>query len=173
MREINRAHAQGLNLYCNRRCSGFGRRKPKKSKAQSKLEKRLYDQQYLRLNREMLKAKKHAHHLATYDPEKERVKRKARMPQHVEYCRRPEYRRWKSDYDKRYRARKFYGPFAEAAMLTNDLNREIKERMTNHEIRWENRTTNKSQFRARQAKEEERSRPRHRNRRRDHSTAHG
>lgn len=171
--DINRARAQGMNLYCDRRCAGLGRRAAPKTIAQRKMEKRLYDQAYRRRHRAMLKAKKRAYHLATYDPETERVKRKRRIPLHVEYCRRPEYKRWKSQYDRNYRAKKLFGPFAEAALLTVDLNREIKGRMANHEIRWENQTANKSQFRARTAKEEERSRPRHRDRRRDHSPPDG
>lgn len=168
---VNRSRAQDNNLYCGRHCSGLGRRKPKKSKAQRVLEKKLYDQEYRRRNIEALKAKKRARHLATYDPEKERVKRKARMPRHVEYCRRPEYKRWKSGYDKKYRAEKFFGPFAEAAMLTIDLNRAIKERATDYEIRQQNDTLNKIQRRRREAKEGERSRPRNRWRRDRHSAA--
>lgn len=161
---VNRSRAQGLKLYCGRRCSGLGRRKPKKPKAQRKLEKRLYDQERRIIKRDEIKAKKRAYNLANYDPEKERVKRKARMPRHVEYCRRPEYKRWKREYDRRYRASD-YGPFAEAYLLTVDLNREIKGRMTTHEIKWQNETSNKAQFRRRADKEKGRSRPRSRERR--------
>lgn len=170
--EVNRARAAGANLYCNRVCSGLGRRQPPKTEAQRKLEKKLYDHEYRLRNLEERKAQKRAYHLATYDPEKERVKRKAKMPRHVEYCRQPEYKRWKSKYDRQYRAKKEFGPFAEAAMLAVDLNREIKGRMSNHEIREQNGTANKTQRRAREAGEKERSRPRNRYRRRDHSTAH-
>lgn len=170
--EVNRARAAGCNLYCDRVCSGLGRRKPPKSEAQRKLEKKLYDEEYRMRNFAERKVQKHAYHLATYDPEKERVKRKAKMPRHVEYCRQPEYKRWKSQYDRRYRAKKDFGPFAEAAMLAIELNREIKGRMSNHEIRQQNGTSNKSQLRARKAGEKQRSRPRYRDRRRDHSAAH-
>jgi hypothetical protein len=169
--EVNRALKSGRNLYCGRECSGLGRRDGKTAE-QRKLEKKLYDREYRLRDIEARKAKKRAYHLATYDPDKARVKRKAKMPQHVEYCRQPEYRRWKSGYDRKYRSKKFYGPFAEAAMLAIDLNREIKGRMSNHEIRQQNGTANKSQLRARKAGEKERSRPRNRYRRRDHSTAH-
>lgn len=146
---VNRSRAQGLNLYCGRKCSGLGRRSEPKSKAQRKLAKRLYDQEYRRINRAMLKAKKRAYHVATYDPDKERVKRKARMPRHVEYCRRPEYKRWKSQYDRQYRARE-YGPFAEASLLVIDLNREIRTRFSSHEEKYEqNGTLNKARTRRR------------------------
>jgi hypothetical protein len=123
-------------------------------------EKRLYDADYRRKNLRRIKAKQRAYHKRTYDPAKAAVERKRRMPWHVEYCRRPEYKAWKSKYDRRHRATKVYGPFAEAAMLTNDLDREIKQRMTTHDIKWENKTANKAQFRRRGATEKERSRPR-------------
>lgn len=171
--EVNRARAQGLRLFCDRRCAGLGRRKPRKPTAERKLEKRLYDIAYRAKNRETLKAKKHARHKRTYDPVKAAKVRKARLPYHVQYCRRPEYKRWKSGYDRRHRAKKFYGAFAEVAMLTCDLNREIKGRMTNHEIKWQNRTSNKTQFRRRADKAKERTRPRFRDRRRDHPAAVG
>lgn len=135
-------------------------------------EKRLYDAEYRRKNRAMLKAKKAAYHLATYDPDAARIKRKKRAASHAEYCRQPSYKLWKREYDRRLRARE-YGPFADAYQLTIDLNREIKSRNTNYEIRQQNETFGKSQKREREAKEKQRSRPRHRNRRRDNQAAHG
>ena len=165
--EINRARVAGLRLFCDRECAALGRRKHK-TKAQKVEEKRIYDMQYRARDPGARKAQKAAYHKRTYDPVKAAIVRKRRMPAHVEYCRRPEYKRWKQAYDHQYRAKKDYGPFAEVAMLTADLNREIKGRMTNHDIKWQNKTSNKSQFRAREAKEEERSRPRQRDRRRDH-----
>lgn len=170
--EITRARNAGLHLYCGRRCSGLGRRKHI-PRSVLRLKKKLYDAEYRKKNLALLKAKKHAHHLRTYDPIKAAIERKKKMPRHVEYCRRPEYKRWKSKYDRRYRAVRNYGPFAEVAMLTTDLNREIKGRMTTYDIKRQNDTTNKVQFRRRGAKEKERSRPRTRDRRRDHSAAHG
>jgi len=55
---VNRAKRVGANIYCNRVCSGLGRRKGK-TKAQKIEEKRLYDAQYRGKNRSMLKEKKH------------------------------------------------------------------------------------------------------------------
>jgi hypothetical protein len=164
--EVNRARKVGLRLYCGRRCSGLGRRKhiPKSALV---YRKKLYDQEYRAKNLETIKAKKRDYNARTYDPEKARIERKAKMPRHIEYCRRPEYKRWKSEYDRKRRDAAF-GPFAEAARLCIDLNREIKGRMTTHEIKWQNRTTNKAQFRRRAAKEGERARPRHRDRRDNH-----
>lgn len=153
---VNRARERGLNLYCNRRCSSLGRRQGK-TKAQRIEEKRLYDMEYRSKNREMLKAKKRAHYLKTFDPAKAAEYRKKRMPYHVEYCRRPEYRAKKQVYDRKRRAAE-YGEFAEAFQLTIDLNREIKERTTRHEVKYQNGGTNKAQRRKRQAEAQERGR---------------
>lgn len=165
---INRSRAAGLNLYCDRECSDL-RRRNGKSKAQKRSEKRLYDIEYRAKNFAMLKVKKHEHFKRTYDPEKARIERKKRSKAHVEYCRRPEYRKWKQTYDRKHLAKKVYGPFAEAAMLVADLNKEIKVRMTNAEIKWKNGSANKAQFRRRDAKEETRIRKRHRERRPGHT----
>lgn len=167
---VNRAHARGLNLYCGLKCSALGRR-CNKTKAQKVEEKRLYDAKYRERNIAMLKAKKADYFKRTYDPEKAAIYRKSRMPIHVKYCQRPEYKLLKRRYDRQHKAEKDYGPFAEVAMLASDLNREIKGMMSNHEIKWQNKTSNKSQFRAREAKEEERSRPRNRHRSRAHKAA--
>lgn len=153
---VKRARERGLNLYCDRRCSGLGRRQGK-TKAQQVAEKAAYDAAYRAKNGAMLKQKKAARHKATYDPAKAAVERKKRMPLHVEYCRRPEYRAWKKEYDRRHRAEEF-GDFAEAYMLTLDLNREIKGRVSSHEVKYQNGGTNKAQRRKRQGEQEERGR---------------
>jgi len=146
---VNRARKAGLNLYCNRRCSGFGRRTGK-TQAQKREEKRLYDIEYQAKNREKRLAQKREYHKRTYDPVEAAKARKKRMPYHVEYCRRPDYKAWKREYDRRYRAAEF-GEFAEAYMLTIDLNREIKGRITNAQVKYQNGCTNKSQRREREA----------------------
>ncbi len=168
---VNRARRCGLPIYCGRRCMGLARRKHK-TKAQRIEEKRLYDQEYRRINLAKLTAKKAAYHQRTYDPAKARIERKKRAKAHAEYCRRPEYKAYKRKYDRQYRARE-YGAFAEAFMLAVDLNREIKKRMTNHEIKWQNKTANKTQFRRRADGKADRSRPRIRGRRRDHPPIFG
>jgi hypothetical protein len=146
---VQRARAQELRLFCDRRCSGLGRRKGK-TKAELIAEKKAYDAEYRAKNRAMLKAKKHEYFQRTYDPEKAAEYRKGRMPLHVEYCRQPEYKKWKREYDRRLRAKE-YGPFAEVYILSLDLNREIKGRKTNEQIKYENGCTNKSQRREREA----------------------
>jgi hypothetical protein len=146
---VNRARARGLKLYCNRHCSALGRRQGK-TVAQKREEKRLYDVQYRANNLPTLKEKKRAYHQRTYDPVEAAKVRKNRMPYHVEYCRQPWYRAWKSDYDRRRRAGEF-GAFADAYTLTIELNREIKRRHDHEEIKYQNGCANKAQGREREA----------------------
>lgn len=131
-------------------------------------EKRIYDMEYRAKNAEKLKQRHHEYHVRTYDPVKAAIIRKKNMPRHVEYCRRPEYRAYKSQYDKVYRSEKLYGPFAGAFLLLQDLKSEINERMTRDEINQANDTYNKRQFRTRKAGQATRHQTRPRNRRRDH-----
>jgi hypothetical protein len=149
-REINRAKKNGLNLYCNRTCSGLARRlKNPKSEQERKEEKRLYDARYRKDKSGEIKAKKQEYFKRTYDPVKAAEERKKRMPKHVEYCRRPDYRMWKREYDKRYRANKFFGDYAEAALLLQDIEREISQQASRYEIYRVNGTLNKAQTRKR------------------------
>lgn len=158
---VNRARQRGMRLFCGRKCGGLGRRKPPVPKSVRRLLKAIYDTEYRKKNRALLKAKKAAYFQRTYDPAAARIERKKRAAAHAEYCRRPEYRRWKQSYDRKHLAKKNYGPFAEAALLTMDLNRTIKEQMNGHEIRQANGTCNKTQER-RRAGGSERGRPRNR-----------
>jgi hypothetical protein len=149
--QVNRARKIGAALYCDRRCASKAKRIPR-TKAERIDAKRLYDMAYRAKNRAMLKAKKRAYFQRTYDPVKAARERKKRMHLHVEYCRQPRYKAWKRKYDLKYRASE-YGPFAEAYVLAINLNREIKARMSNYEIRLQNETLNKRQARARSAAE--------------------
>lgn len=147
---VNRSRKAGLYLYCDRTCSGLGRRRPEEvTPAELKALKADYDREYRAKNRERLRAEKAARHLLTYDPEKARVERKAKMHRHVEYCRQPAYRTKKRTYDKQYRAQKQFGPFAEASLLLSDLEAEINTRATRYEIYQQNGTLNKRQQRKR------------------------
>ena len=133
--EVNRARRRGLPLYCDKTCSGLARRK-ERTDAEKREAKRLYDMAYRAENLAMLKAKKAEHFRQTYDPAKARVERKKRAAIHAEYCRRPQYREWKRDYDRRYRAEKEYGEFAECFLLILDIRSECLSRMSDYEIRY-------------------------------------
>lgn len=145
---INRALRIGAPIYCDRVCSGLGRRHHK-TKEQKVSEKRQYDMEYRRKNRKLLKTKKRAYFQATYDPVKAAKVRKARMPLHVAYCRQPAYVRWKRRYDASYRAQRMFGPFAESFLLLKRLERVVASRATKYEIGLANGTINKAQLRRR------------------------
>lgn len=172
--EVNRGKRAGLPLYCDRRCAGLARRSGKTA-AQLKEEKRLYDIDYREKNAERLKDQKREYFHRIYDPVAAAEHRKTRMPAHVEYCRRPEYKRWKKGYDRSYRANRTYGDFAEAAMTLMDLTTEIKQRSTRYENDQQNGKLCKTQKRRRTNAEEPergRGRKRDRDRRSSHSAVH-
>jgi hypothetical protein len=140
---VNRARRNGALLYCGRECFGLARRSGK-PREQIVAEKSAYDR--ARLNgplRKHILAAKAAYFRRTYDPVKAAEYRHARMPYHVEYCRQPEYRAKKSEYDKKHRAEKEFGDFAGAAMLLREIEGEIASRMTKYEIYSANGTLNK------------------------------
>lgn len=136
----------GPNAYCDRKCSAFGRRKGK-TKAQFRTEKKAYDVAYRAKHLRRIKRRKKAYFKRTYDPVKAAIKRKARMPKHVEYCRQPEYRKKKLIYDIGYRAKKEFGSFDESALIVELIQFEVDKRMTNYQIRLQQGTLNKMQNR--------------------------
>lgn len=147
---VNRSRRKGDRLYCGRVCSGLGRRlQNPPTEVERSAAKAAYDAEYRAKNRASLKAKKSAWFQQTYDPDAAREYRKARMPLHVEYCRQPEYRAWKREYDRQYRARE-YGDYAEAFLLLQDVQTEVLSRATRYEIDLANGKLCKSQKRRRQ-----------------------
>lgn len=150
IKAINRAVRLGLPLFCNRECFGLAhRRKVIPTKAELVERKRLYDIEYRAKNKDLLKAKKAAAFLRTYDPVKAAIKRKQTMPRHIEYCRQPKYKAYKREYDKKLRAMDF-GNFWESHLLLIDLMNEVRQRTTRYDIRVLNGTLNKHQERKRE-----------------------
>lgn len=145
---INRALRSGRPIYCGRKCAGLARRKLIQPN-EKKEAKRLYDAQRRQALREEIRAKKREYHKRTYDPAKAAIERKARMPSHVAYCRRPEYRAYKSSYDLQRRARIEFGEFAESALLLRCVESDIDSRATRQERMQINGTYNKAQTRKR------------------------
>ena len=96
-----------------------------KTKKQKVAEKREYDMEYRRKNRQLLKVKKQMYFEKTYDPVKAAEERKLKMSRHVEYCRRPEYKAWKREYDQIYRVKQNYGVFWESFIVLTDIEREV------------------------------------------------
>jgi hypothetical protein len=152
---VNRSEARGLSLYCDRKCSGLGRRTGKTSE-QRKADKAEYDRQLRAVRGEELAAKRRAARLKLLaeNPalvrQREKVNRDANRDRHAEYCRTPEYRKWKAEYDRKHLARKQYGPFAEAALTLRALEEEISGRASRTEIYAANGTLNKTQRRKRE-----------------------
>lgn len=147
---IGRARRSGLPMYCDKACAGVARRLAvPRSAAELKEAKRLYDADRRERLADRLKAEKAAHHKRTYDPAAARIVRAARMPYHVEYCRRPEYRARKADYDREHLAKQQFGPFWEAAIITRELEAEVATRIGRVEISRQNGTLNKKQSRRR------------------------
>lgn len=139
----------GLRVFCSRNCAYISRRTDNRTEEQRKADKREYDREYRAKNREKKKAYAKAYFQRTYDPVKAAIERKARMPQHVEYCRQPEYRAKKKVYDRQYRAERMYGAFAEAFLTLLAIDEEIISRTTRYDIRGANGTRNKTQERKR------------------------
>lgn len=135
---LNRARKLGMAVYCDRKCAGLGRRSDTRTPEQKLADKAEYDRRYRERTREKKKAQARAYHLRTYDPVKAAAERKAKMPRHIEYCRRPEYRAWKREYDRKHRAQKDYGSLWETHLILLDLEGEIDDRADRYEIYQEN-----------------------------------
>lgn len=146
---LNRAVEIGRPVYCDKVCAGKGRRGGL-SDADKKERKRLYDIEYRGKDPEARKVSKAAYFKATYDPAKAAIERKKRMPQHVEYCRSPEYKAYKKKYDEEYRARKEYGEFWQCFLIVASIGQEVSERASSLEIASQNGTLNKCQTRRRE-----------------------
>jgi hypothetical protein len=132
---INRYLKIGAPLYCCKACAGLARRLVNPpSEEERKAAKAAYDRAYRTRDPEKRKAERAAYYQRTRDPVKEAALRKERMPKHVEYCRRPEYKAWKSDYDRQLRDRE-YAEFAETYRLLLDLEKEIRSQATAYERR--------------------------------------
>ena len=131
----------GAPLYCGRACAGLARRRNQAEKIAAKA---AYDKERRAKLRDRIKAEKAAYYQRTKDPIKEAAQRKARMHLHVAYCQRPEYRAWKSEYDRQYRAHRQFGEYAEAFMLLLDIENEVASQASRYEIYKANGTLNKS-----------------------------
>jgi len=153
---INRALSKNAPLYCGRVCSGLARRKPEKLTGEAF---RIAKAEYDRLRRaklgEVLREKKRNAYYAAIERDEDLVRQKQKayrekiMPRHIEYCRKPEYKAKKRQYDRQLRAQA-YGPFADAYLLLQDIQGEISTRATRQEIYEQNGTVNKTLKRKRE-----------------------
>lgn len=147
--DVNRAMRADKPLYCNRTCAGIARQVFRTNSEKTKA-KQLYDIGRRERDRDKLKAQKAAHYRSIREERKVRDKayREDNMKRHVEYCRRPEYVKYKREYDRQYRARE-YGDYAEAFILLQDLDKEINSRISDYDTRTLNGTLGKRQQRKR------------------------
>lgn len=117
-------------MYCNKRCSGLGRRTDTRSETEKKADKAAYDRTYRAVNRSKLKRMRAAYFQRTYDPDAARAGRKKHMRRHVEYCRRyyadPKRHAAKVAYDLERRATE-YGAWGEAYKVLLLLQRKVRE----------------------------------------------
>lgn len=140
---------RGTPFYCSQKCAGIGRRHNKTSE-QLKAEKAEYDRKYREKNLEAIKQKKKEYFQKDYkaNPEKYKLERQRRMTSHVEYCRNPQYKVKKKQYDHRYRLEVRYGEYWEAASVLVALDNELDSK----QIKIDNGIINKSLKRKRQWK---------------------
>lgn len=140
----NRAKKLGRPVYCDKICSGFGRRKHK-TEEQKKREKAEYDKIYSEKNKEKKKRWVVEYRKRPHVKELERQARKRRSAKHSEYCRQPEYKKWKKEYDLQRQAKLKYDEYWESAVALRKIENEIDR----HQANMENQTYNKSQKRKR------------------------
>ncbi len=150
---VNRAKEMGNNVYCGRKCAGLGRR-CNSSEVEEKTIKYFYDA-FIRLaDEERFKKQRQEYFIRDYaeNPEKYKAIRKKRQPKHNEYCRRPEYKKWKKNYDQTHRAKKKYGKYFESFIALQQL----AGLVDNRQAKADQKNITKSQKRKRNAKNTQR-----------------
>lgn len=93
-------------IYCSKTCSGLARRTSKAEKIEAK---RLYDIEYREKNKESLKKKNQEYNSSPAGRAMQKRARDKKKDYHLEYCRTPEYRAWKREYDQKRVFIKMYG----------------------------------------------------------------
>ena len=152
--EVNRARKKGLNIYCNRKCAGLGRRRDI-TEDEFKENKRIYDIEFRKKNAARLKKEKSDYFQRTYDPTLaalHRAKYKKEKP-YIEKRRRKymaskKIKSLKKKYDRRYTAKQLYGEeWGECMALALDVRDECLNQMSDYEIRLQAGTLSKNQQR--------------------------
>lgn len=146
----NRSMKLRAGLFCSRACSHENRRRHVPIEVK-KEQKRLYDNEYRKKNKERLKKEKAEYFQRVYKEQYEKFKaiRKARMKDHIEYCRQPKYKAYKKKYDRKYRNKKIYGEYFEAAGVLTDLEILIRKTMPKYERYYSRGMCNKALNRSR------------------------
>jgi len=144
----NRSIKLGLPIYCSQTCTGLARRL-NESPEEKKAIKYWYDA-FLNISmtdeeRELEELQRMVYFQWDYvrNPEKHRKRRQERMADHIEYCRQPEYKKWKKAYDEQYRAKQDYGDWWEAAIALKNLDKEIDYRESKRQNKIYNKSTSR------------------------------
>jgi hypothetical protein len=144
----NRSKRLGLPVFCNKVCFGLSRR-TNETQEEKKVYKQWYDL-FIRASRTedekillSLQALVLFHLDYKANPEKYKEERQRKMAAHIEYCRQPEYKKYKKGYDEQYRAKKDYGEFWECAIILKNLDKEIDYRESKRQNKIYNKSTTK------------------------------
>jgi hypothetical protein len=137
--EVNRAIKMGMRLYCNRTCSGKGRRK---SDADKKERTWWYDAFNRLAVADEIRIKKAAYFKRDYEanPEKYRLARQSQRDNHRRHISTPTYKKWKQGYDQKYLAHKKYGEFSEAVLVLRQIEAEIDKCQSRQDRNCHNKT---------------------------------
>lgn len=147
--QYNRALSRGNKIYCNKKCSGLGRR-DNRSIEEKKKEKAIYDKEYrIRTNKSKKQLEKY-HKELKENPEKIRaIQKKHRESQKLsgyrkKYISSERYKKYKHEYDVKRQAKKSVpDEFVESLFLL----RELEAALRNSNIRDETTIRNKCQKR--------------------------
>jgi len=141
--------------YCSMKCNGVALRK-NKTIEQKKQEKKIYDMQYRSEKRDLLKEKKRNYYQKTRHYWLKKLAEKRNTPGYKERHREYLSTYWtaerlalKKDYDRKFRAKKRFGPLWEAHYLTVLLNEEVQKRISKYEIYKQTGRLNKALQRSR------------------------
>lgn len=145
----NRAMKANAKTYCGKACFYLDRKGTGKPAEQKKKEKAEYDRIY-RASSPTLKQRRAAWFKKDYEanPEKYRNVRQSRYAEHLKYIQSDKYKAWKSEYDKKYLAKKQFGVYWESALLLNELEEFLLNKRPDG-IKFQMGITNKTQKRKR------------------------
>jgi len=94
----------------------------KRSDAEKKRLKAEYDKAYRAKRADYIKTRMQKYNESPAGRAMQKRNRDKFKQSHLEYCRTPEYRKWKKEYDHKYRLKKKYGEFWEAGSVLVKLN---------------------------------------------------
>ena len=131
--DVRKALNKNAGLYCDRTCSGLGRR-VQRSESESRRLKSEYDARRRVELADTIKRDKAEYHKRTYNPEKARTERAKHMDRHVTYCRGymkdPVKKAAKVAYDRDRLAKMKYGDLSDAMPILRELESLIRSRYT-------------------------------------------